>query len=91
MDCDDLGSIIRYDFKLKNGKKPKKGLLNGSGTLIFPDGIDGNENYNFGFRNKKCINIYMKNVRKLSGNFVNDTIEVNLTFSFFKEYFNFRE
>ena len=52
------------------GKKPKRGPFNGFGTLYIGSG-------NLGMKMKKCLKIGLPNLKSISGNFVNDLIEVS--------------
>ena len=61
-----------------NGKKPKKGPFDGKAKILIGSGGE-NENYNYGFKNKKCIQVYSRMVRYISGTFLNDVLEVVYT------------
>ena len=41
------------------------------------------ENYNYGFKNNKCIKVYSRKVSYISGNFISDVLEVKIYFSKF--------
>jgi len=81
VDCNEHNAIFRYDFKQLNGKKPKKGPFNGRAKILIATEGD-NENYNFGFKNKKCVQVYSKMARSISGTFVNDVLEGEVTLKF---------
>ena len=49
IDCDEPGASYRYNFRLSDGKKPKKGPFNGYATVdISSHASQFNENFNFG-------------------------------------------
>ena len=61
--------------QIGGGKKPKRGPFNGYSHILIGD---GNEASNYGFRNKKCIKVFSHQVRKISGVFENDVLQVSL-------------
>ena len=58
-------------FQQFNGKKQKRGPFNGRAKILIAS-LGDNDNYNYGFKNKKCIKVYSELVRSISGTFVND-------------------
>ena len=63
------------------GKKPKIEQFNGH-AKVFIGKNGNNENYNYGLKYKKCIKLYSHMVSKISGNFVNDVLEGDVTIHF---------
>ena len=63
------------------GKKPKKGQFNGQAKVLIGKN-DNNEKYNYGLKYKKCIKLYSDMVSQISGNFVNDVLEGDVTIHF---------
>ena len=45
------------------------------------------ENYNYGFKNNKCIKVYSRKVSYISGNFISDVLEVIFIFLNFPAFF----
>ena len=77
IDCDEPGASYRYNFRLSNGKKPKKGLFNGYATVdISSHDNQFNENFNFGLRHKKCIKVNSRDIAQITGYFTNDKLMV---------------
>ena len=77
---------IFFWFQLSGGKKPKKGPFNGYAKISVAQPVN-NEKYNYGFRNKKCIQVYSDMVSQISGKFVNDVIEGDVLIHFIDESF----
>ena len=71
-----LNSLLFQQYK---GKKPKKGLFNGNAKILIASESD-NKNYNYGFKNNKCIKVYSRMVSYISGNFISDVLEVIFSF-----------
>ena len=72
-----------FSFLLQiiGGKKQKKGQFNGQGKVLIGKD-DNNEKYNYGLKYKKCIKLYSDMVSQISGNFVNDVLEGDVTIHF---------
>ena len=75
--------IVLFSFihQIIGGKKPKKGQFNGH-AKVFIGKNGNNENYNYGLKYKKCIKLYSHMVSQISGNFVNDVLEGDVTIHF---------
>ena len=86
VDCDEPEASYRYDFKLHNGKKAKKGPFNGYATVIISSDTDY-ESYNFGFRHKKCIKVPNRSIERISGHFINDKLTGDVTINYRDETF----
>ena len=85
MKCGRNTSIFFW-FQLSGGKKPKKGPFNGYAKISIAQ-PGNNEKYNYGFRNKKCIQVYSDMVSQISGKFVNDVIEGDVVIHFIDKTF----
>ena len=66
-------------FQQYKGKKHKKGPFNGNAKIMIA-GPHDKENYNYGFKNNKCIKVYSRKVSYISGNFISDVLEVIFLF-----------
>ena len=69
-----------YILQIIGGKKPK-GQFNGH-AKVFIGKNGNNEKYNYGLKYKKCIKLYSHMVSQISGNFVNDDLEGDVTIHF---------
>ena len=71
--------LSTLSFQQNKGKKPKKGPFNGNAKILIASESD-NENFNYGFKNNKCIKVYSRMVSYISGNFISDVLEVIFLF-----------
>ena len=75
-------NILYFQYlQIIGGKKPKKGQFNGQAKVLIGKN-DNNEKYNYGLKYKKCIKLYSDMVSQISGNFVNDVLEGDVTIHF---------
>ena len=75
-------NILCFQYlQIIGGKKPKKGQFNGQAKVLIGKD-DNNEKYNYGLKYKKCIKLYSDMVSQVSGNFVNDVLEGDVTIYF---------
>ena len=73
--------IVFYILQIIGGKKPTKGQFNGHAKVFIGKKVNS-EKYNYGLKYKKCIKLYSHMVSQISGNFVNDVLEGDVTIHF---------
>ena len=73
--------IVFYILQIIGGKKPTKGQFNGHAKVFIGKKVNS-EKYNYGLKYKKCIKLYSQMVSQISGNFVNDVLEGDVTIHF---------
>eukprot|EP00095_Tigriopus_kingsejongensis_P003382 maker-scaffold153_size302544-snap-gene-2.26 protein:Tk03382 transcript:maker-scaffold153_size302544-snap-gene-2.26-mRNA-1 annotation:"hypothetical protein BRAFLDRAFT_120570" len=74
VDCGQSGALFSYNYQSMEKSKPKKGPFDGYGIITFPRRGNEHGKFKHGFRTGKCLQLFRRDIRSISGSFREDQL-----------------